>query len=79
MQQQGLARLRSSRRGEAEGWRRMMSEVEDLKRQVLELTEILRKARPFVYRSRFKGLPHAQDKVDAEALWPRLEKALEKG
>ncbi len=42
-----------------------------------ELAEMLRACRPVVWRARMGGkVPHAQDKIDAEALWPKLDKAI---
>ncbi len=45
-----------------------------------ELVELLRACRPFVWRARMAGkVPHAQDKLDAEDLWPELDKAIKDG
>jgi hypothetical protein len=44
-----------------------------------ELVAMLRKCRPFVWRAMLAGkVPHEQDKLDAEALFPKLDEAIKK-
>jgi len=50
------------------------AKIQDLLRDGRELEALLRKCRPFVWRALQGGKsPHAQDKVDAEALWPLIK------
>lgn len=43
------------------------------------LVKMLRKCRPFVWRAMMAGkVPHAQDKIDAEKIWPDLDAAIKK-
>ena len=50
------------------------AKIQDLLRDGRELVALLRRCRPFVWRAMQGGKsPHAQDKVDAEALWPLIE------
>jgi hypothetical protein len=42
-----------------------------------ELAAMLRECRPVVWRAMMGGKsPHVQDKLDAESLWPKLDKAI---
>lgn len=34
--------------------------------------DLLREVRPFIYRAMNPAKPHAQDKIDAKELWPKL-------
>jgi len=50
------------------------AKIQALLRECRELGALLRKCRPFIWRAMQGGKsPHAQDKVDAEALWPLIK------
>ncbi len=54
--------------------RQTTRKVQALLRDGRDVEALLRKCRPFVWRAMQGGkLPRAQDKVDAEALWPQIK------
>jgi len=44
----------------------------NMAQEIINLEALLVECRPFIYRTMNPGKPHAQDKIDAKELWPRL-------